>query len=171
MKILLTGIAGSGKTTTLAELQKRGYVVIDLDATGICTWKNIATGEIAEYGPNGRDQKWLNEYGWYCNIDILKKLLSCIREDKDVFVAGFVDNIEDVIKEFHKVFFLIAPDSVVKERLSNRTNNHFGKKEDEQEAVLSWKPEFISRIKNFIEVDTSRTPHEVAEFILSKLGK
>lgn len=169
MKIFLTGIAGSGKTTVLAELQKRGYVVIDLDATGICRWKNIVTDEVTEYGPDGRDQKWLNEHGWYCDIDILKKLLSCIREDKDVFVAGFVDNIEDVVREFHKVFLLVAPDSVVKQRLTNRTHSHFGKKEDEQDAILSWRPELIDRIKKFIEVDTSRTPDEAAEFILSKI--
>jgi len=169
MKIFITGIAGTGKTTVLAELQKRGYVVIDLDATGICRWKNITTGEITEYGPAGKDQKWLNEHGWYCNIDILKKLLSCIREDKDVFVAGFIDNIEDVIREFHKVFLFVASDSVIKERLSKRTNSHFGKKEDEQEAILSWKPDLIRKIKNFSEVDASRTPDEVAEFILSNL--
>lgn len=171
MKIFLTGIAGTGKTTVLAELQKHGYVVIDLDATGICRWKNMSTQEVAEYGPDGRDQKWLNEHEWYCDIDILKKLLSCIREDKDVFVAGFVDNIEDVVKEFHKVFLLTAPDKVVKERLTHRTHNHFGKKEDEQEAILSWRPELMNKIKKFTEVDTSGTPHEATEFILSKLGK
>jgi len=171
MKIFLTGIAGSGKTTVLAELQKHGYVVIDLDATGICRWKNIATGEVTEYGPDGRDQKWLNEHGWYCDIVILKKLLSCMREDKDVFVAGVVDNLEDVIREFDKVFLLVAPDNVVKERLSSRTHSHFGKKEDEQETILSWKPELIIKVKNFIEVDTSKTPHEAAEFILNKLEK
>ena len=171
MKIFLTGIAGSGKTTVLAELQKHGYVVIDLDATGICRWKSIATGEVTEYGPTGRDQKWLNEHGWYCDIETLRKLLSCIREDKDVFVGGFVDNIEEVVREFHKVFLLVAPDSVVKQRLSTRTHNHFGKKEDEQDAILSWKPELVDKIKNFIEVDTSGTPDEAAEFILSKLEK
>src|SRR5687768_16065016 len=118
MKVFLTGIAGTGKTTVLAELQKRGYVVIDLDATGMCRWKNTATGERTEYGPDGRDQKWLNEHEWCCDVPTLKKLLSCMREDKDVFVAGFVDNIEEVVREFDKVFILVAADSAVKERLS-----------------------------------------------------
>jgi predicted ATPase len=48
MKIRITGISGTGKTTTLAELQKHGYVVIDLDATGMCRWKNKETGEVTE---------------------------------------------------------------------------------------------------------------------------
>ena len=171
MKILITGIAGTGKTTVLSELQKHGYVVIDLDATGMCIWKNIATGDITEYGPSGRDQKWINEHGWYCNIDTLKKLLSCIREDKDVFVAGVSENMEDVAKEFDKIFFLNASDDVIKERLLKRTDNHFGKKEDEQEAILSWRTELMLKIKNFTEIDTNKSPSEIAEDILSSLGK
>lgn len=55
MRILLTGMSGVGKTTTLAELQKHGYVVIDLDATGICRWKNRNTGQPTEYEETGRD--------------------------------------------------------------------------------------------------------------------
>lgn len=171
MRILITGIAGTGKTTTLAELQKHGYVVIDLDATGMCTWKNIATGEITEYGTTGRDQKWINEHGWYCDILTLKKLLSCIREDKDVFVAGVSENLEDVAKEFDKIFFFNASDDIIKERLLKRTNNHFGKKEDEQEAILSWRKELMSKISNFTEVDTHKSPSEIAEDILSNLAK
>jgi len=170
MKIFLTGIAGTGKTTVLAELQKRGFVVIDLDATGICSWRNITTGEITKYGPNGRDAKWLNEHEWYCDIETLKKLLSCIREDKDVFVAGFVDNIKDVVREFDKVFMLTTSNSIVKERLSTRTHSHFGKKEDEQEVILSWKNELVDKIDNFIEIDSSKSPSEIAEFILNDLN-
>lgn len=169
MKVLLTGIAGTGKTTVLAELQKRGYVVIDLDATGMCRWANTVTGELTEYGPDGRDRKWLNEHEWRCDTGILKKLLSCMREDKDVFVAGFIDNIEDVVQEFDKIFMLVAADAAVKERLSARTNSHFGKKEDEQEAILGWKAELTSKAKDFTEVDSNRPPEEVAEFILSNL--
>lgn len=52
MKILITGVAGTGKTTALAELQKRGYLVIDLDATGLCRWRNKETGAYDEYGEN-----------------------------------------------------------------------------------------------------------------------
>ncbi len=171
MKIIITGIAGTGKTTVLSELQKYGYVVIDLDATGMCIWKNIATGEITEYGPTGRDQKWINEHGWYCNIETLKKLLSCIREDKDIFVAGVSENIEEVVAEFDKVFFLNASDDVIKQRLLKRTNNHFGKKEDEQEAIFAWRTELMNKIKNFTEVDASKSPNEIAEFILGNLRK
>ena len=166
MKIFITGIAGVGKTTTLSELQKFGYFVVDLDATGMCVWKNIKTGESTEYGIYGRDKNWINEHGWYCNIETLRKLLSCVRKDKDVFVAGILENTEDVVLEFDKVFFLDAPNDVIKQRLLDRTNNHFGKKEDEQEAILSFKDQLVKKINNFIPVDATKTSSEVAKFIL-----
>lgn len=169
MKILITGIAGTGKTTVLSELQKHGYVVIDLDATGICRWRDKETQEITEYGPTGRDFEWLTRHGWYCDIDKLKQLLSTIREDKDVFVAAITENIEELATEFEKVFMLIADDSVVKERLNSRTNNHFAKKEDEQEFILKHSKELLEKIKEFTRVDASRTPNGIAEEILFQI--
>lgn len=169
MRILITGIAGTGKTTTLAELQKRGLVVIDLDATGICRWRNKETQEVTEYGPDGRDVEWLNLHGWYCDIPTLQKLLSCIREDKDVFVAGCSENIEDVAKEFDKIFVLNASDNVIRDRLNARTNNHFAKKEDEQDFVFEQSRCLMAKLKNFIEVNTDKTSVEIAEDILKNL--
>jgi len=169
MKILITGIAGTGKTTVLSELQKHGYVVIDLDATGICRWRNKETQEITEYGPTGRDYEWLTRHGWYCDIDKLKQLLSTIREDKDVFVAAITEDIEDLATEFDKVFMLVADDSVVKERLNSRTNNHFAKNEDEQKFILKHSKELLEKIKEFTQVDASRTPTEIAENILNQI--
>ncbi len=171
MRILITGISGTGKTTTLAELQKRGFVVIDLDATGICRWKNKETQEITEYGPDGRDIEWLNLHGWYCDIPILQKLLSCIREDKDVFVAAIAENIEDVAREFGKVFVLNASDNVIRNRLNARTNNHFAKKEEEQDFIFEQSRYLISKLKDFVGVDTDKTPAEIADYILGNLGK
>lgn len=169
MKILLTGISGTGKTTVLAELQKHGYVVIDLDATGMCRWKNKETGEITEYGLTGRDHEWLTRHGWYCDIDTLKKLLSCIREDKDVFVAGCSENIEGVAKEFDKVFVLNTEDSVIRNRLNKRSNNHFAKKEEEQDFVLDQSRYLMSKLKDFTEVDASKTTAEIVDFILGNI--
>ncbi len=169
MKILLTGIAGTGKTTVLAELQKQGYVVIDLDATGICRWKNKETQEFTEYGETGRDYDWLTKHGWYCDIEKLKQLLSAIREDKNIFVAGISENIEELIKEFDKVFILNAPDVVVKERLNARTNNHFAKNEEEQNFVLEHSKELLKKIKDFREVDANQSPGEITSLVLNNI--
>lgn len=166
MKVFITGVAGTGKTTILSEIQKHGFVVIDLDATGMCRWRNSSTHEITEYGFDGRSKEWLNEHEWYCDVEVLKKLLSCIREDRKVFVAGVVGNIAEVAAEFDKVFLLNVPDEELKKRLSTRTNNHFAKSDEEQEAVLSWRGELVSKLQNFVEVDANKSPDKTAEFIL-----
>ncbi len=171
MRILITGISGTGKTTTLAELQKHGYAVIDLDATGICKWKNKETQEVTEYGPDGRDLEWLNLHGWYCDIPTLQKLLSCIREDKDVFVAAIAENIEEVAKEFNRVFVLNTSDEVIRERLNTRTNNHFAKKEEEQNFIFEQSRYLMSKLKDFIEVNVDKTPAEITDYILNNLKK
>jgi dephospho-CoA kinase len=169
MKILITGISGTGKTTVLSELQKQGFVVIDLDATGMCRWRNIETQEITEYGPTGRDYDWLTKHGWYCDTLTLQKFLSYIREDKDVFVAGISENIEELASQFDKVFIFEASDEVVKERLNARTNNHFAKKEEEQEFIFKHSRELLKKIKDFVEIDANKTRKEIVESVLGKI--
>ncbi len=170
MRILLTGMSGVGKTTTLAELQKRGYLVIDLDATGICTWRNIKTRKRVQYGWKGRDRTWLAKHVWHCDIKTLKRFLSCIRKDKTVFVAGMADNFRPFSKVFDKAFVLYADDAVIKRRLARRTNNHFAKREDEMLYMFEYVKELMGQLKNPIHVDTSKKPAVVAQTILKKSG-
>jgi broad-specificity NMP kinase len=171
MRFLITGVSGTGKTKTLAELQKHGYATIDLDATGICKWKDLVTGEVVEYGLAGRNYEWLSKHGWYCDIAILQTLLSAVNENKDVFVAGIAENIDELADVFNNVFILTASDSVVRDRLSNRSNNDFAKKEEEQSFVLEHSGKLLKKIKNFIEVDADQSPSKVVEIILGEMKK
>jgi len=170
MKILLTGMSGAGKTTTLAELQKHGYLVVDLDATGLCEWKNIETGEKTEYGPNGKDYAWLTKHGWYCDIEKFKLFLSCIREDKIVFIAGMTENLKEFSKIFDKIFIIGAENKVIEKRLIERTNNHFAKKEDERLFMFKHTQELLNQLENPIEIDTNKKPESVAQSVLDALN-
>lgn len=169
MKILITGTAGTGKTTMLAELQKRGYLVIDLDATGLCRWRNIETGEYDEYGLDGKDEEWFSKHGWYCDIDKLKGFLSYVREDKEVFVGGITGNIEELMKIFDMTFLLSADETILRERLTHRTNNNFGKKPHEQEAIVRHNADLQKVLQNYIAVDGNKPVEERIDFVLSKI--
>lgn len=169
MRILLTGMSGVGKTTTLAELQKHGYVVLDLDATGICRWKNKSTGEFTEYGFTGKSSQWLAEHGWYCDMDTLKKLLSCIGANKWVFIAGMPQNIKDFSKIFDKIFVLDAGKETIEKRLVERTNNHFAKKEDERSYMFKYTEGILAQLENTITIDAHQKPEVVAQSILDNL--
>jgi broad-specificity NMP kinase len=169
MRIFITGIAGSGKTSTLAEIQKHGYVVIDLDATGICRWKHKETGTDTEYGPTGRDYVWLTQHGWFCDVEKLQNLLSCIREDRTIFVGGVAENIDEVILLFDKVFVLNVPEYILKERLTSRTTNHFGRKEDEQQFVIEENKKLLEKLRENEIIDGNQTIQETVEYILDNM--
>lgn len=163
-------MAGTGKTSVLAELQKYGFVVIDLDATGLCRWKNKETEEFTEYGLQGKDYDWLQHHGWYCDVEKLKILLSCIREDKNVFVGGIVENLYDVSQVFDKKFLLSVDKSILKERLLTRTNNHFGKKQDEQQFIIESSAKISEKLLNFVEISSNDSSQKTTKNILKELN-
>lgn len=172
MRIFITGISGVGKTTALAELQARGFAVIDLDATGICRWRERSTKEFVEYGTDGRDSKWLAGHEWHCESSKLGTLLSCIREDKYLFVSGAIltENLEEIMREFDEVFLLTARDEVIKQRITERSNNHFGRKEDEQSFILKQGRRLISKLGNVNKINTERPTEPVVDDILKELN-
>ena len=45
-KILLTGMSGTGKSTALAELEKRGFRVVDTDEGGWSEWSDPDGGYV-----------------------------------------------------------------------------------------------------------------------------
>ena len=69
------------------------------------------------------------------------------------------------------MFILNTDDAVVKDRLNRRTNNHFAKKEEEQDFVLEHSKELLKRVNNQISVDANQTPNEIADNILNSLSK
>jgi len=169
MKVLITGMSGVGKTTTLAELQKQGYLVIDADATGMCIWRNHITKEHVEYGPDGRDADWLAKHGWYCDIDQFTSFLSHIRKDKQVFVSGLTENISEFSKIFDKIVVLELDKNLIIERLNQRTNNHFAKKKEEQDFIFNSQNNLIEKIENITSIKTNTSPEEVVNNILNLL--
>ena len=169
MKILLTGISGVGKTTTLVELEKLGSFVIDIDTTGLCKWKHKDTKEIVHYGLDGKDYAWLESHGWYCDTERLKILLSAIREDKNVFVSALTENMEEVVELFDKVFILTVDEEELRQRLTERTTNPFGRKEDEQDFIISEQSKLLQKINDPIRIETNITPSEVAKKILDNI--
>src|SRR5690349_5758550 len=123
MRILITGIGGSGKTTTIQELESRGDIAIDLDKTGLCYWENKETGEKETYTA-GAGSAWIEAHSWKLDIPALAEFLKTFPADKDVYIGGKIASSQfgEVGKLFDKIFLLRPSDEVLAHRQSTRTN-------------------------------------------------
>src|SRR5579884_3651172 len=99
-------MSGTGKSTILAELARRGFDVADTD-DGLSVWSDEAGGYV-----------WLEE--------AIADLLGRERETA-LYVAGCVSNQGRFYPQFDAVVLLSAPAHVLLERIAGRTTNPFGK--------------------------------------------
>jgi dephospho-CoA kinase len=114
MRVLLTGMSGTGKSAVVRALAARGYKAIDTD-DGWC-----------QALPDGR-QIWRE--------DAIGALLAT--EDADVlFVAGCEENQAQFHAQFDHIVLLSAPPGTLAERLASRTSNPYGKAPEELRRVL-----------------------------------
>lgn len=145
-KILITGMAGSGKTTIINELLKRDYTAFDLDAIGVCSWVNKNTGKDAAYSHNA-DSEWFEEHSWRCDLNKLKGFLASFNT---VFVGGKIatSQITEIGELFDKIFLLSPNDSVLRKRLSTRDTNDFAKSKNHQEEIIKARKKFEEAIMN-----------------------
>ncbi len=121
MKVLITGIAGTGKSTLIQALNERGVASLDLhDVPGLFFWQNKITGEKVEYQPV-HSQDWFDTVDRLCDIPKLKEILS---QYDDLIAAGTTSgsNQKEFLAAFDKVILLQADHETLTGRLKTRNN-------------------------------------------------
>ena len=87
--------------------------------------------------PGGRPDGWLARYAWV--IDPVHVARCRTTADGRVgYLAGGSENEADVWDLFDTVVYLVADDDTIRRRLAARTENDFGKTEEELAAILGW---------------------------------
>ena len=119
MKILVTGMSGTGKSSVLQELKRRGHRAVDTDSDDWCEWVMDELGE-----PD-----------WMWREGRMAALLAG-HTDGTLFVAGCKSNQGQFYPQFDAVVLLSAPAAVLLERLATRTTNDYGKSPQERALVL-----------------------------------
>jgi dephospho-CoA kinase len=114
-RVLLTGMSGTGKSSVIADLRRRGFAAIDMDEPG---W-SVRDAEGHRLWCEGR----------------LREVLAAEHAGL-VFVSGCAENQVKFYPQFSHIVLLSAPADVIKERLAGRTDNHYGKRPDELAEVL-----------------------------------
>lgn len=167
--IYITGISGSGKSTICKELKRRGYEAHDADGEGFNKWCDKETGKIAgEYDRNKVDPKeWDKKYSWNTSrIEVEKLAKSAI--NKLAFLCGVSANEEAVWDLFTKVICLSIDEATLRNRITTRTTNEFGKEPYEFEIVLEWYKTYSGDYlkKGALLVDANRPLNQVVDEIL-----
>lgn len=120
-------MSGTGKSTVLAELRRRGYEVVETDEPEWMEWSDEAGG-----------------YVW--REDRVAELLARERE-APLFVSGTVSNQGRFYPRFDAIVLLSAPLEVLLGRIEGRTTNDFGKTPEEREQIVSDFTEFEHRLR------------------------
>ena len=108
-------MSGTGKSTALDELRRRGFEVVDTDEGDWTVWSEEDGG-----------------YVW--REDRIDELL---RRERDValYVSGTVSNQGRFYPSFDAVVLLSAPIDVLLDRIGGRRTNDYGKTDEERDLI------------------------------------
>lgn len=176
--ILITGSAGSGKTTLAKYFIKHGKNGVDADLSGVGKWID-REGNVIEVPKNVDKRKingWAEPKGltWNWDEKRLKKLLS---DSYEVYFMGGAHNAFDLKKNFDKCYYLNADEKTIIERLNKRqqeqSNYHdYGNTEEQKRKILSRLPFQLTRAKRegFEIVDASLTFKQIFDLITKNVN-
>jgi hypothetical protein len=140
-------MSGTGKSTALMELEKRGFQVVDTDEP---PWS-----------------KWCDEAGGYIwREDLIGELLAS-ENGPTLYVSGTVSNQGRFYSRFDAVVLLCAPAEVLVRRIESRTTNDYGKTV-ERRLILGHLSEVQPRLRATCthEIDaTQPIPDVVAQLV------
>jgi hypothetical protein len=149
-------MSGAGKSTTLAELARRGHRVVDTDYGD---WSE----RVPLPGEAGSEQLWRED-----RIDAL------LAEPADgaLFISGCVGNQVKFYPLFAAIVLLSAPSDVLLHRIGERRTNDYGKTDAERALILheirTLEP--LLRVGATAEIDTRRPVGDVADLLESIAG-
>ena len=136
-RVLVTGMSGTGKTTLLDELQRRGHLTVDTDYDG---WEL----------PDGRWDE--------------PRMAALLDTRPTVVVSGTVENQIKFYDRFDHVVLLTAPLAVLLERVRLRSSNPYGRTAEEQAEITAYvdSVEPLLRRGATVELDGTRPTPDLA---------
>jgi broad-specificity NMP kinase len=162
--VLITAVAGTGKSTVCKALRALGYDAIDIESVdGLYELVNEKTGEVIP-GDLAQIREGVD---WDCNKARLEELVES-QTAVLTFYCGGMSNTFDVWGVFDLVIMLTISDEATITRLSARQLGEFGSTKVNRDWVLSWKHSFEKRLLDAgaVPVSAEDPPLAVAKRIL-----
>lgn len=147
VRVLITGMSGTGKSAVVGELRRRGYLAFDADDDGY-----------AEPSGNGGEWRW--------RVEAVAELLATA-EGELLFFAGCAE--DQAAFDWDRKILLTAPEPLILSRVRERSSNAFGKSADERSQILQdlREVEPLLRRTADVVVDTRQPLTVVTDSVLS----
>jgi AAA domain-containing protein len=146
-------MSGTGKSTALRELGRRGFRVVDTDSPAWSEW-------IPASGSAGGE--------WLWREDRISELLAS-EDGHTLYVSGCMSNQGKFYDRFDAIVLLSAPAEVILDRVENRTTNDYGKGPGERGLILfhlgSVEPKLRATCTH--EIDASRPLDDVVAALIA----
>jgi shikimate kinase len=141
-------MSGTGKSTIIRELRRKGFTAIDMDDPGWSTWDS-----------DGR-QIWLEEP--------LEKALDAA-QSSPVFVSGCAENQVKFYPQFSHIVLLSAPTDIIRKRLASRESNAYGKQHEELARILDQLAQIEPLLRQSAthEIDTTSPVDQIVTTLIS----
>ena len=174
--IYITGMSGSGKSSVLRDLDALGYETHGVDELGYADWVDRQTGEIIPFPEDEQSvsiHDWYKKHRWVLSVDRISQLKKQTdTDDKLVFLGGIAEGEETVWQYFDKVFLLSIDELTIRERITNRQGNDFGKAPEEMAEILDTLSRYETKCQRLgaIQIDATRPLNVVVNEIIEKIG-
>jgi shikimate kinase len=147
--VLITGLSGVGKSSVLAALSDRGFVVADTDYDGLSRLEGAGD--------------------WVWDLDRVADLLD---RHETIFISGTSPNWRPLLPRFDHVVLLSAPEETMIARLRSRTNNPYGRTPEQRSEAVAYKQTVEPLLRRIatIEIDIRAPLTEVVAAVLDHVG-
>jgi shikimate kinase len=162
VRVLITGMSGTGKTAVIHELHARGFAAIDLDTPEWSHWVDAAPTD-GLTPAEGKDWVWQEDH--------VRALLS-VPHDGVLFISGCAENMHRLYPLIDRIILLSAPIDTIMARLEKRSADGYGHTPEERAriAALITTIEPLLREAAHHEINTSEPVANAVDRILRLLN-